>query len=264
MHNTEPKLFICDYCDKHFTHRDNIIKHFQIHLDRKYTCDLCDAKFKTLGCLKKHRQAHVSIKCGLCPRTFNFRKEYKTHHRNVHSNHKKTFQMIEETPNEIIITNQDVPPTFQEACLDCNKIFYSKQGLAKHICSRLSTGGVAELVCGVEDCNFITTDATGYLEHQAAVHAIPIDTNRSSLTNTNANASFKLKMDRFMDICNGCNKTFKSKKGFREHKCKGSKIDYDLLRKIGEISEVKAEQIGMDIDYGMVETDIVGSEVIIS
>lgn len=244
MHNTDPKLFICDFCSKQFTHRDNIIKHLQIHTDRKYTCDLCDAKFKTLNCLKKHRAAHVTIKCGLCPREFSFRKEYKTHHRNEHSNRRKTYQMIEETSHEIIITNQEAAPDFQERCNDCNKVFYSKNGLVKHSCNQMAADGIAELICGIDDCDFITTDANDYFQHQSARHSIPV--------------GMIMKGDSRMKVtetCHVCQKSFKSRKGFKEHKCKGVSSGLDSL------AAIKHE---IDIGYEIVENEIVGSEVIIS
>lgn len=195
--------------------------------------------------MKKHRAAHVSIKCGLCPREFNFRKDYKTHHRNEHSNQRKTYQMVEETNNEIIITNQDASPEFQKSCNECNKVFYSRQGLAKHVCRKqLAAEDVAELVCGIDDCVFLTNDSREYYEHQAAMHAVPIDS--------------KLKVERLVDTCHACNKSFKSRKGFKEHKCRGDVVEIDSM---DGMSNVKRE---LEIGYEIVENEIVGSEVIIS
>lgn len=108
---------------------------------RRYHCDLCTARFNTAILLRRHKMLHVYIKCGICNKEFQFRKQYRSHHRAEHANIKKNVQMIRETANnQIIITNEISKinqTTFCTTCQKCNKTFKSFRGFKGHVCKEI-------------------------------------------------------------------------------------------------------------------------------
>lgn len=185
------EIFICDFCTKEFGNKENLSRHLKIHENaRRYECDLCNARFNTALLLTRHRQLHVYIKCGHCEQEFQFRSQYKTHHRVNHPKLSKIAHMMQQGKNNEIILTNDVPKIstdeFHEICIGCNKSFRSKRGYKEHQCK----GTVFEESTNSKNCD------------------------KRSTTESNINKMIET------ESCAFCGKVFKSRKGFVNHRCK--------------------------------------------
>lgn len=280
------EIFICDFCSKEFGNKENLTRHIKIHENaRRYACDQCSARFNTALLLTRHKKLHVYIKCGHCEMEFQFRSQYKAHHRAEHPKLPKNVQMMQQgKDNEIIITNEVSKISneeFMEVCMGCNKVFRSKRGYKEHNCKGLDgLGNVnGEIVCPVIDCNFVTDDPTSFYEHKAIEHSNLVD-ETNNIPDTNK------KHLEITESCTTCQKQFRSKKGFNNHRCKaarhvicpldncGAKFDnfreyYDHVEMIHQGNvDSKDPVIIFPIDDGDVmqihDVGIVESEIIIS
>ncbi|XP_052739007.1 zinc finger protein 2 [Bicyclus anynana] len=113
MHSKElKKIFTCDLCNKDFTHRSTIIKHFAFHngTNKKFVCDKCGKSFNDRTNLNIHIQnVHYKLKmfkCDQCPKTYAANKTLKVHLR-IHTGER-----------------------FK--CPDCDKDFISTSALFRH------------------------------------------------------------------------------------------------------------------------------------
>lgn len=199
------EVFICDFCTKEFGSKENLSRHLKIHENaRRYECDLCDARFNTALLLSRHRRLHVYIKCGHCEQEFQFRSQYKTHHRADHPKLPKSAHMMQQGKNNEIIVTNDVPKVnsneFIEICMGCNKSFRSKRGYKEHQC---------KVTDNIQDCNLINDDTDTFYEQKSVEHS-------GVLLTTESNTGKK----SGEETCAICCKTFKSRKGFLNHKCK--------------------------------------------
>ena len=105
------RIHKCDFCDKTFTRKYNMINHVKyIHenmVEKKYQCDFCD-KTLTKSSLRSHiNLVHEEAKKGICNLCG---KEYKHLAQHKRQFHQKTHQ-----------------------CETCNKIFYCNTRLKDHI-----------------------------------------------------------------------------------------------------------------------------------
>lgn len=59
---THGDKFICQYCNKRFHAKSNLVFHERVHRgDLPYVCDICDKRFSNKGSLKKHvKSTHAS------------------------------------------------------------------------------------------------------------------------------------------------------------------------------------------------------------
>ena len=84
-YRNEANQYPCEKCDKHFTNRQNLYRHFKsAHMGVKYPCDDCEFKGTTRKDLERHIQSvHNGIKfpCDLC--------EYKATQMSHLNKHKK-------------------------------------------------------------------------------------------------------------------------------------------------------------------------------
>lgn len=212
--NDEDAVYLCAVCNKSFSKKENLVRHMKSHENaRRYHCDMCDSKFNTgnffnnnihqranglnVFCfvclailLRRHKMLHVFIKCGICSKEFQFRRQYRSHHKIEHPNMKKVVQMIQETSqNEIIITNEvsKINQTvYYKECAYCSKIFKSCRGFKEHMCRKVQNP--------LNEQNNKTTPSFGE--------------NNEEKTKTT------------VSTCEVCKKNFKSKKGFMLHRCK--------------------------------------------
>uniref|UniRef100_A0A336LNP9 CSON015403 protein n=1 Tax=Culicoides sonorensis TaxID=179676 RepID=A0A336LNP9_CULSO len=210
------EIFICDFCSKEFFSKENLSRHLKIHENaRRYQCDMCESKFNTALLLTRHKRLHVYIKCGYCEEEFQFRSKYKNHHRTHHSKLPKNVRMIQQGKNNEIIMTNDIPKInneeYMEVCMGCNKAFRSKRGFKEHQCKGLDNFGSndGEVICTVRNCNFSADDPTILYDHKCTEHSNIIYT--TEMVNSRKIGE---------ESCSVCLKSFKSKKGLLNHRCK--------------------------------------------
>ena len=50
-----PRIFTCEVCDKHFTHKGKLNRHFKKHVDlKRYHCNQCGLSFSRQDGLTQH------------------------------------------------------------------------------------------------------------------------------------------------------------------------------------------------------------------
>lgn len=144
----QPLEYICDMCSKVFHKKSNLLLHLNNHVNpRNYACDVCDARFNSQQSLTKHKTFHISLRCNLCNIEFTLRNDYRKHHKDAHKGELKTYQVIEETDESIVITNTTQEPkpsndNIRYECQGCHKEYKSSKGFKEHICQELKAAGL--------------------------------------------------------------------------------------------------------------------------
>ncbi|XP_065225392.1 zinc finger protein 37-like isoform X8 [Planococcus citri] len=164
------KLFHCQFCDKQFAYKSNLIAHGSIHSEKKnYKCRSCDARFKHNSSKLAHERLHVEeprFECADCGKKC-FYKHHLISHQRLHSGVKpfscqicsKSFALkhnltdherthSKEKPFQCRICNKQFKYTRSRAlhesiheecprfeCAHCGKKFPSKRTLANHTSS---------------------------------------------------------------------------------------------------------------------------------
>lgn len=93
---SDDELYICDYCEKVFTDRQKILKHFRTHLEKKCLCMECGSMLSSPNILKMHIQhVHRGVKrsklaeCTICHQRFTTKSDLRDHvnrHNNIRPN----------------------------------------------------------------------------------------------------------------------------------------------------------------------------------
>lgn len=201
--------FWCEQCSRNFATLKQLETHLLQHENaRRYVCDTCGASFNVPEYLKIHYTLHVDIKCGICLEDFVFRKDYIAHHSSNHAGLQKVCIINGELANPNQVPGRTkVPKTGEEYnCTDCGKSFYSRKGYQKHKCK-----GTDNYPCRIGDCTFVAESLEELKQHK-----------HRELTLT-PKESLKPKIEFVEATCPSCNRTYKSKKGFEMHKCKGDR-----------------------------------------
>lgn len=86
----EPNKNVCSVCDKIFSTRDGLNKHFRIHSgEARYKCDFCDMKFIHLNSKTSHvRTKHTKAKdyeCEECGKKFAVNSARLSHIKRIHT-----------------------------------------------------------------------------------------------------------------------------------------------------------------------------------
>ncbi|XP_013890050.1 zinc finger protein 708 [Austrofundulus limnaeus] len=110
---TAGKVFVCEVCEKTFTRQFHLMKHMNVHRDRRpFACDQCPRRFTNAQTFELHLLRHEEKKqaafpCRLCEKTFRTKACLKTHQ----------------------LVHSDTRPF---GCSACGKAFKTKHNLQAH------------------------------------------------------------------------------------------------------------------------------------
>ncbi|KAL3284336.1 hypothetical protein HHI36_018500 [Cryptolaemus montrouzieri] len=144
--NYFPKEYQCPLCEKSFTQKGNLVRHYHTHTGAKpFICNLCGHKFTQKSNLQKHIATHNGDKkfeCGICHKGF-VQKANLIRHLRIHTG-EKPFQ-----------------------CDLCGHKFTQKGNLNKHM--QLHTSDT-EAACDLCDSKFPNYSAK--MKHEATIHGV--------------------------------------------------------------------------------------------
>lgn len=204
--------FLCNTCSKGFATLKQLETHMLMHENaRNYICDVCSASFNVPEYLRIHRNQHVDIRCGICLDEFVFRKDYIRHHSISHAGLQKVCIINGELANPNHVPGRTkVPKTNEEfSCPDCGKSFYSRKGYQKHRCKGVEGSSYP---CRIENCSFVAPSYEELKQHRHRLVMYPAQSVKS------------VKHEFGEETCPMCNRTYRSKKGFEMHRCKGDRM----------------------------------------
>lgn len=87
QNNDPSRIYECPVCKKRFKHKDNLRRHFNLHLENNpFSCDFpnCNKKFNSDYNLRRHKELHSGprekqrVRCPLCDATFSRRDKLPT------------------------------------------------------------------------------------------------------------------------------------------------------------------------------------------
>ena len=76
----------CNFCEKRFKTRSNLLEHKKIHDKTAFNCDYCGKSFKSNIGLKQHERNHTGelLPCNVCGEKFQSKHSVKRHEQFVH------------------------------------------------------------------------------------------------------------------------------------------------------------------------------------
>ncbi|ERL90365.1 hypothetical protein D910_07714 [Dendroctonus ponderosae] len=144
----EPLSYSCEICQKVILSRENLQIHIRAHNgERPFKCKVCGKAFHANKYLKQHSVVHTGEKrfvCKVCDKKFSQGGSLFVHTRKFHpdlTKKKNMFSFITED-DEIVKTeityefdfDQDCVELLpEEACSECNMVFYARPDLISHI-----------------------------------------------------------------------------------------------------------------------------------
>ena len=88
--STPTKDFKCHICDRVFTRKDNLKRHFKIHEDTFIKCSICPRLFNNQHDMEEHKLKHSSVLCSACGASFKKNCHLLEHQFTVHKVEGKT------------------------------------------------------------------------------------------------------------------------------------------------------------------------------
>ena len=83
------KGYLCDFCNKTFSAKKNLVEHKKIHTNNfKYKCLLCGKGIASNSKLAMHTLSHINLKlykCPVCNKTYKYRDSRNTHVKKTHN-----------------------------------------------------------------------------------------------------------------------------------------------------------------------------------
>ncbi|XP_067933553.1 zinc finger protein 431-like [Watersipora subatra] len=140
---TEPKLYVCDVCQRAFATRDGLRYHASVHTGEKpFKCDVCGFATRTKCLLKSHMKVHREVKDLACPEC-----DYRTCHSWAIKCHIQTHLR-----------------TKWYTCEQCGQKFRS-QGALKYHTRRVHEGQPVNNRFSCEQCDFVSASKAMLREH---------------------------------------------------------------------------------------------------
>ncbi|CAB3249246.1 unnamed protein product [Arctia plantaginis] len=129
-HAETPDQYQCDECSKWISSRAAMMKHLEIHGEKKYSCDMCGYSTYTVEVMRRHILTHVEDKphkCNLCNRSYIQRVQLQRH--------------LEKHMGNL--------------CTECGQTFSSRAKMLVHLREHM---GLEKLRCPLESCPYSTKD----------------------------------------------------------------------------------------------------------
>ena len=113
--HSDLKTYSCTICDKSYKSKWHLREHMHVHTNTKpHACDQCNMSFRLQGSLRRHKMRHDGImpfKCETCGKDFRYKPNLREH--------------------QYVHTGEPMP--FRCQVTGCNKTFFTKSKLDKHV-----------------------------------------------------------------------------------------------------------------------------------
>ncbi|XP_026314679.1 zinc finger protein 25-like [Hyposmocoma kahamanoa] len=156
IHTDKPLKLECGHCGKTTGSRASMVKHLEIHGEKKYSCDVCGYSTFTIEVMRRHVLTHVldkPYKCDVCSRSFIQRSQLDRHlQRHVG---KKCPQCDRFFPTEVDVIvhlreHKNGEKEFKCPIENCDnaKVFPSERALKTHVKKHMLLRPYSCEVCG--------------------------------------------------------------------------------------------------------------------
>ncbi|XP_075217993.1 uncharacterized protein LOC142322800 isoform X1 [Lycorma delicatula] len=186
--------FTCEYCNKRFQRKFNLIRHINIHTkEKKHICNLCQKSF-VLSCdLQRHLNMHSKEKkyiCDFCQKIFNCSSNLRVH-LSIHKEEKYV-------------------------CNVCQKTFTCSSNLSKHLNAHIKDKKYICNICQksfIQSCHLKSHQKIHTNEKKYVCHFCQKSFNFSSTLKQHLNIHTEDKKY----VCNFCQKSFNYSSNFQIH-----------------------------------------------
>lgn len=173
--NHYERAFKCDLCEKSFLYKKDLVVHLRIHTGEKpFPCEICSAKFAQKSTLTNHMESHEENKnnmCDVCGKKYALRRSLLLHKKEKHSIKLAKYQCF----CGKTYTNQGsyMHHTRSECngtsylCPECGKQYRREEPYKKHI---ESCTGITQFICDV--CSRSFKSKTNLKHHIESFHSI--------------------------------------------------------------------------------------------
>ncbi|XP_050674974.1 zinc finger protein 782 isoform X2 [Leptidea sinapis] len=157
MHLPKPLQLECDHCGKITSSKATMLKHLEIHGDKKYVCMVCGYKTYTVEVMRRHTYTHIDNKpnkCDICDKSYIQRGQLLKHLKK-HEGFFCTYCKEQFNTKPAVIVHEQLHHRDPEGKLkcpyeDCESIieFKDEKTLEKHVKRHLTVTQFRCDVCG--------------------------------------------------------------------------------------------------------------------